>query len=160
MYRGGPLLNLFSIQDVNYHTSLKKNIGGLYTKAAVRDFEPQIDSCVHLFLDQLGGHCKDGPTTIDMSLWLHLFAFDCLGEVNVSKMFGFLKQGQDVRGMIAAADQIFRMVGLVGWPPSDFEVKGAKDSTAVHPGAKSTPSLKDPQVLCRCRKGGTSSSGQ
>jgi len=106
-------LNLFSIQDVNYHTSLRKNIGGLYTKAAVKDFEPQIDSCIALFMSQLANLSRDGPATLDMSLWLHLFAFDCLGEVNVSRQFGFLESGQDIDGMIAAADRIFYMVGLV-----------------------------------------------
>lgn len=114
MYRGGPLLNLFSIQNVDYHASLRKNIGGLYTKAAVNDFEPQIDRCINLFMRQLDKLSKDNLVILDMSLWLHLFAFDCLAEVNVSKTFGFIEQGQDVRGMIAAADKIFRIVGLIG----------------------------------------------
>lgn len=109
-FRGGPLENLFSIRDVQYHASLRKNIGGLYTKSAVKEFEPQIASCVALFLQRVGEE-KDKP--LDMSLWLHLYAYDCLGDVNVSEKLGFLEQGSDVDGMIEAADRIFYMVGLV-----------------------------------------------
>ena len=106
-------MNLFSIQDTDYHALLRKNIGSLYTKASVKDFEPQIDSCIALFLNQLAKLSKDGPATLDMSLWLHFFAFDCLGKINLSKNIGFLECGRDVNGMIAAADRIFCMVGLV-----------------------------------------------
>jgi hypothetical protein len=48
-----------------------------------------------------------------MSLWLHFFAFDCLGEVNVSEKFGFLETGTDIRGMIARANYVLHITGLV-----------------------------------------------
>ena len=67
-------------------------------------------------MTQLARLSEDGLVVLDMSLWLHFFAFDCLGEINVSKKYGFLENGQDVRGMIAAADRIFHMVGLVRLP--------------------------------------------
>ena len=66
-----------------------------------------------IFMDQLSTIVKDGPACVNMSLWVHFFAFDCLGEINVSKSFGFLKSGTDVRGMIAAADRILHMAGIV-----------------------------------------------
>lgn len=56
---------------------------------------------------------KEGPATLDMSLWVHLFAFDCLGDINLSKRFGFMETGKDVRNMIATADKILHMTGLV-----------------------------------------------
>lgn len=65
-------------------------------------------------LDQL---CKNGPATLDMSRWLHYYAYDSLAQVNVSQNLGFLETGTDVGGMIAAADRIFYMVGLV-WKAS------------------------------------------
>lgn len=48
-----------------------------------------------------------------MSLWAHLFAFDSLAEMNVSKNFGFLESGTDVRGLIAIADKIMHITALV-----------------------------------------------
>ncbi|KAA8565434.1 hypothetical protein EYC84_009294 [Monilinia fructicola] len=117
IYEGHPLFNLFSIQDVQYHTIFKKNIAGLYTKTAVLDLEPCIDNCIELFSERLTELSSNGSVDLDMSLWLHLFAFDCLGEINVSKKFGFLKSGTDIRGMIAAADRILHMTGLYAQAP-------------------------------------------
>ena len=39
VYDGAPMFNLFSIKDVDYNASLKRVIAGLYTKAAVRNFD-------------------------------------------------------------------------------------------------------------------------
>lgn len=124
-YAGSPLENLFSLRDAARHAALKRNIGGLYTKAAVRDLEPGIDGCVEGFLRQLAARTegagtgqgvsetKTTTTTLDMSLWLHLYAYECLGVTNTSKRLGFLEQGRDVDEMIGSADQIFLLVGLV-----------------------------------------------
>lgn len=92
---------------------LRRNIGGLYTKASVAEFETKINNCVTLFMTQLADRTKSGSTNIDMSLWLRLLAFDCLGEINVSKNLGLLESGQDVNGFIEASDKIFYIVGLV-----------------------------------------------
>lgn len=113
MYLDEPLENLFSLRDANRHAALKRAIGGLYKKSVVVDLEPNIDRCIGEFLRQLGKRTERGPADLDMSFWLHLFAFDCLGEVNVSKQLGFLQRGQDVEDMIGSSDKIFAMVGLV-----------------------------------------------
>jgi hypothetical protein len=113
-YRDGrPTFHLFSIQDVNYHARLKRNIGGLYTKLAVSELEPQIDNTVLFFMQRLGDLTKNGPAVLNMSLWLHLFAFDSLGDLNLSKRFGFLETGADVRHMIDRADKVLHVTGLV-----------------------------------------------
>ncbi|KAL7624947.1 hypothetical protein AAE478_004161 [Parahypoxylon ruwenzoriense] len=116
-YRGEPLENLFSLKDVQRHATLRRNIGGLYTKTSVKGFEPQVDSCIDLFMRQLADRTRDGPAKLDMSLWLHLFAYDCLSEINVSKKLGFLDRGKDVGGTIESADKIFYMVGLFTQAP-------------------------------------------
>jgi hypothetical protein len=56
---------------------------------------------------------SDGTTRLDMSLWIHLFAFDCLGELNASKKFGFLESGQDINGLIDGSDRILIKTGFV-----------------------------------------------
>lgn len=112
-YRGEILENLFSLRDVQRHAILRRNIGGLYTKAAVKDFELQIDSCVELFLGRLADWTEPGSAKLDMSFWLHLFAYDCLSAINVSKRLGFLETARDVNNTIKSADRIFYMVGLV-----------------------------------------------
>lgn len=113
LYDGAPLENLFSLRDVQQHHTLRKNIGHIYTKTAVKDLEPHIDTCVDLFLRQVRDQTEKGPTKLNMSVWLHLYAYECLSEVNMSKMIGFLERGEDVRGLIKAADKIFYLVGVV-----------------------------------------------
>ncbi|KAI1496396.1 hypothetical protein F5X99DRAFT_400636 [Biscogniauxia marginata] len=44
IYRGEPLKYLSSVRDVQRHATLGRNIGGLYTKTAVKGFEPQISN--------------------------------------------------------------------------------------------------------------------
>lgn len=85
----------------------------LYTKSAVLDLEPRIDDSIKVFVRRLMGLTSNGPTEIDLSLWVHFFAFDCLGDINLSKRFGFLESGKDVRNMIGTADKILHMTGLV-----------------------------------------------
>ncbi|KAI1442488.1 benzoate 4-monooxygenase cytochrome P450 [Annulohypoxylon stygium] len=117
-FEGAPLLNLFAVQDVNYHSSLKKTIGGLYTKAAVLELESKIDLCMKMFIDQMRKQTHEiNPTNLDISLWVHLFSFDCLGELNVSKTFGFMETGKDFNGMIEGSDRILAITGLYAQAP-------------------------------------------
>ncbi|KAG8159162.1 hypothetical protein KVR01_010823 [Diaporthe batatas] len=140
-YADEPLENLFSLRDVQRHATLKRNIGGLYTRTAVKDFEPNIDRCVSLFLGQLAERTKpNGHVTLDMSLWLHLYAFDCLSAVNLSKPLGFLESGQDVKSMIGSADQIFVLVGLFTQAPALQWLLGRLRS--LSPAEESEPALK------------------
>ncbi|KAI0817139.1 benzoate 4-monooxygenase cytochrome P450 [Xylaria sp. FL0064] len=137
-FEGAPLLNLFSVQDVNYHSSLKNRIGGLYTKTAVLGLEAKIDDCVRTFTHKLEALILSGSTTrLDMSLWVHLFAFDCLGELNTSRKFGFLESGQDINGLIEASDHILIQAGFYAQAPILQFVRrimeSAKGSENVNP---------------------------
>ncbi|RYC62500.1 hypothetical protein CHU98_g3725 [Xylaria longipes] len=146
-FEGAPLLNLFSAQDVNYHSSLKKRIGGLYTKAAVLGLEPKIDDCVRVFTQKMETLVpSDSTIRLDMSSWIHLFAFDCLGELNASKKFGFLENGQDINGMIEGSDRILIKTGLA--PILQF-VRWAME-TAKRPG-KINPVMKYASTIVRGR---------
>ena len=105
--------NLFSLQDSSYHASLKGHISPLYSKTHVHNFESQVDSCTRLLLAKLEELCRAGPHKVDVALWLHFYAFDSLAEMNLSKKLGFLETGEDVHGMMAAADTVLHMTGLV-----------------------------------------------
>ncbi|KAI1342698.1 benzoate 4-monooxygenase cytochrome P450 [Xylariaceae sp. FL0016] len=117
IHGGSPLENLFSLRDPSHHAALRRNIGGLYTKTIVKDFEPHVDTSIDLFIKQLAQRTQNGPVRLDMSTWLHYFAYDCLCEVNVSKKFGMLERGGDVENAIGSADQIFYFVGIATQAP-------------------------------------------
>lgn len=121
---GGPLPNLFAAQDVDWHSFLKKTIGALYTKSAALGLEPRIDACTRLFTEQMRSLTKTDTSNVDIASWVHFFTFDCLGDINVSKRFGFLEKRRDVNGMIARSDAILAMTGLVMSYPSFFQAQG------------------------------------
>ena len=101
------------MQDVEYHAKLKRTIGGIFTPSAVLDLEPKIDSTLDLFMSKLTLMTAARPCELNMSMWPHLFAFDALGDLTLSHMFGFIETGTDVRNMIETADRIYNMTGLV-----------------------------------------------
>ncbi|TRX98039.1 hypothetical protein FHL15_001249 [Xylaria flabelliformis] len=151
MFEGAPLLNMFSTQDVKYHSSLKKRVGGLYTKAAVLRLEPKIDGCVSMFTRKIEALVpKDATIRLDMSLWVHLFAFDCLGELNVSKKFGFLESGRDINGMIEGSDRALIKTGLYAQSPilqwMRWVVETAKGPGMIDPVMKVSKSQQESSV--------------
>ena len=98
---------------MNYHSTLKKNIVNLYSKTAIREFESKLDICTMLFVSKFSEIAKYDDKRVDMALWLHLYAFDSLAQINVSKNFGFIERGTDVNGMISATGRILHMTALV-----------------------------------------------
>lgn len=95
-FEGSDLHNVFSTQDAEYHTALKRTMGTLYTTTAVSGLEFHLDDCTHLFLTKMNeiiGSEKSGK--VDMASWLQYYAFDSLGAVNFSQMLGFLESGTE-----------------------------------------------------------------
>ncbi|KAF1973121.1 benzoate 4-monooxygenase cytochrome P450 [Bimuria novae-zelandiae CBS 107.79] len=131
------LYNLFSAQDVEYHSKLKRTIGSIFSQSAVIELESKIDATLDLFLDQILKRTAKGSCTLDMSLWPHLFAFDALGDLTLSHRFGFLESGTDVRNMIATADKIYDMTGLFGQSPLlqslSMKIKSRRAKTKPNP---------------------------
>ncbi|KAI0865170.1 benzoate 4-monooxygenase cytochrome P450 [Xylaria cubensis] len=119
LFEGTPLFNLFSIQDIDYHASLKRRVGVLYTKGAVQMLEPKVDDCLNLFIEKVIAQISHKKSALlDISMWVHFFALDCLGELNVSRKFGFLEAGRDINRMIEASDQTLIRTGLYAQAPA------------------------------------------
>ncbi|KPI43279.1 Pisatin demethylase [Cyphellophora attinorum] len=52
--------------------------------------------------------------TIDLAHWLNCYAFDVIGNITYSRRFGFLDEGEDIGGIMAALKKIGRYGSLVG----------------------------------------------
>jgi hypothetical protein len=96
---GTTLHNLFSTQDVGYHSMHKRAIGGLYTTSALRYTQVNIARCTTLFVQRLKDLTRHQPAVINMSAWLQYYSFDSLVEAIFSKQIGFLATGSDVQGI-------------------------------------------------------------
>ena len=70
-YRVGP--DVFSVQDVNFHATLKKPLVSLYSMTSLTNYEPYIDKQIETFLGRLGEEFVDGPKgkrPFEMASWL------------------------------------------------------------------------------------------
>lgn len=110
---GTDLHNLFSTQDKTYHATLKRNLAALYSQKGVLASEPHVDKTIKTFVEKLSALSSENMGKIDMSAWLQYWAFDTIGEVNMSQPFGFLSEGKDIERLCASSHESMRYFGLV-----------------------------------------------
>lgn len=79
-------------------------------------FEPFVDSTTTEFLNQLEKRFADraGDDGIcDFGAWLQYYAFDVIGELTYSKRLGFVDEGKDIDGIIAALERLLNYASVV-----------------------------------------------
>ena len=81
---------------------------------ALKDFEQYIDDAVAHFSKKMQARLDQ---KIDMGLFVHLFAFDIIGEVTFSKRLGFMDAGSD-NGFFAQIETVLRSAAWVGQIPT------------------------------------------
>jgi cytochrome P450 len=104
---------LFPDQDSKRHAETRKRFQGLYSMSSLLSYEPYVDECIDLFLGKLSQFALVG-TSIDLLHWFQCYAFDVIGEITYSERFGFLDEGEDVAGTMAALDRSMVYSTLVG----------------------------------------------
>lgn len=109
-------MNLFSTRDEEFHREQKRPIAAAYSLTSILTREDSIDSCVTLFMDKLST-LAEAKQTVDMGIWLQLFAFDVVGELSFAKKLGFLERGSDVDGMIEAIQGMLVYASRCGQVP-------------------------------------------
>ena len=83
---------------------------------ALKDFEQYVDDAVAHFTKKMQDRIGQ---TINMGLFVQLFAFDVIGEVTVSKRFGFMDAGSD-NGFFAQIESMLRSGAWLGQTPALF----------------------------------------
>jgi len=105
--------SLFPDQDSKRHAETRKRFQGLYSMSSLLSYEPYVDECIDIFLSKLGHFARSG-TSIDLVHWFQCYAFDVIGEITYSERFGFLDNGDDVAGTMAALEKTMVYSTLVG----------------------------------------------
>lgn len=67
--------------------------------------EPLIDVCIELFMERMNEFAHQGQS-IDLATWLQWYAFDVIGELYFSSMFGFMRERTDYGDYIASLDTL------------------------------------------------------
>jgi cytochrome P450 len=104
---------LFPDQDMKRHAETRKRFQNLYSMSSLLSYEGYVDQCIDIFLDMLNQSARTGRS-IDLVHWFQCYAFDVIGEITYSERFGFLDNGADIEGTMAALDKSMVYSTLVG----------------------------------------------
>ncbi|KKA24449.1 Cytochrome P450 (Eurofung) [Rasamsonia emersonii CBS 393.64] len=98
--KGKQIPDVFATRDENVHRMMKKPNSAIYSMSNLVSFEPYVNSTMEYYFSRLDELFVDKDRPFDFGLWLHLFAFDVMGEITFSRRLGFLEKGGDVGGVM------------------------------------------------------------
>ncbi|KAH7126509.1 cytochrome P450 [Dactylonectria estremocensis] len=93
----------FTCLDERVHASRRKLVNNLYSMSNIVQAEEGIDSCTEMFMARMKEFATTGEI-IDVAKWSQMYAFDVVGQLFFSRMFGFMKNKSDYRGYIRSLD--------------------------------------------------------
>ncbi|OCL07759.1 cytochrome P450 oxidoreductase [Glonium stellatum] len=113
--------DIFTETDEEKHGVKRRMASNAYSMKSVLDFERFVDKtekCFFRRLDELfvRGEERAGEEC-DLGSWLQYFAFDVIGEILLSRSFGFLEAGSDVMGGIDFIEKTFDYYAVLGHIP-------------------------------------------
>lgn len=79
-------VNLFAIQDIKHHASVRRQYANLYAMSSLVSYEPYVDNCVDILCRELLACSKQGQN-INLAQWFQWYAFDVIGEITVSRLY-------------------------------------------------------------------------
>jgi hypothetical protein len=79
--------------------------------------EPLINTCTELFMTRMG-EFAERRQLVDLATWVQWYAFDVIGELYFSSMFGFMKQRSDVNDYIGSLDTLLPVLCAASVMPS------------------------------------------
>ncbi|GAB1201939.1 hypothetical protein APSETT445_000537 [Aspergillus pseudonomiae] len=95
----------FSSEGGKQHGERRRIVSHVYTMTSILQSEKYIEKCIDIWLEKLG-EMADSKKSFDLWIWTRMYAYDVIGELYFSKMFGFLQAGGDHLGYIDATDDL------------------------------------------------------
>ncbi|RMD44084.1 hypothetical protein DV735_g970, partial [Chaetothyriales sp. CBS 134920] len=106
--RGGVLTAVFNVTDEKLHKQIKSPIAPIFSLTSAVSFEGLIDDVLECLRGKFDQRFAINSEIFDLGQWLQFFAFDVMGTMTFSKRYGFLDNGRDVGGMLAAVVTFMR----------------------------------------------------
>ncbi|KAF9889442.1 hypothetical protein FE257_007344 [Aspergillus nanangensis] len=107
----------FTSTDEKVHAERRRIVNHVYSMTSILQSESYLDECTAVFLEQMG-KIADRHDTFDLHEWARMYAYDVIGELYFSKMFGFLKAGRDHLGFMASTDTLIPVMTLSAIMPT------------------------------------------
>ncbi|OGM41143.1 cytochrome P450 [Aspergillus bombycis] len=101
----------FSAEGGKQHGERRRIVSHVYTMTSILQSEKYIEKCIRIWLEKLG-EMADSRKSFD------LYAYDVIGELYFSKMFGFLQAGGDHLGYIDATEDLIPVQFLAANMPT------------------------------------------
>ncbi|XDG09044.1 hypothetical protein ABKA04_008659 [Annulohypoxylon sp. FPYF3050] len=108
--------NLFGERDISKHSKYRRQYQADYSMSSLVEYEPFVDECAGIF-DQRLQELSQSGLPVNMGHWMQCYAFDVIGCITYSKRIGFLDQGLDIAGIMAAIENGLAYSTLVGVYP-------------------------------------------
>lgn len=109
---------VFNTTSDDVHRQLKSPIAPLFTQANVPSLEGRVDEVLDCLQEKLEAKFLHNSQVFDLGDWLQYTAFDIMGTLTFSKRYGFLDEGKDVGGMLAAIKTFMRISAPVSSFPN------------------------------------------
>lgn len=109
--------DIFTETREDVHSLKKRFASNAYSMATMRTMSHCIEDTERLLSRKLNAMCESQDESCDLGKYLHLFAFDVLGEIAFSRKFGFLEAGYDLEKAIKTIDDMQWYDGIIGQIP-------------------------------------------
>ncbi|KAB5545499.1 cytochrome P450 oxidoreductase [Coniochaeta sp. 2T2.1] len=110
--------DLFSDRNAKRHAVNRRKVASLYSMSSLVKMEGFVNECTDLLVSKLRKSAQLGES-VDVAHWLQCYAFDVIGHITLAKRFGFLDNGDDIGGIMAAISDYLAYSAYVGVFP-DF----------------------------------------
>ncbi|KAK5456949.1 hypothetical protein LTS15_004729 [Exophiala xenobiotica] len=105
--------DIFSGRDPKLHAQNRRKVASLYSMTTLLKMEEPVNQCIDLLTQRLDEKAKDGKP-IRLQWWMQCYAFDVISIITVDKRFGYLDEGKDPIGLIAAVEGGLSYTSIVG----------------------------------------------
>ncbi|KAL4799714.1 cytochrome P450 [Aspergillus venezuelensis] len=95
----------FSSEGGKQYADRRRIVNNVYTMTSILQSEQYVQKCIDVWMAKLG-EIAAVKGSFDMWLWTRMYAYDVIGEMYFSNMFGFLEAGGDHLGYIEAVDDL------------------------------------------------------
>jgi cytochrome P450 len=136
--------SLGSVRPMNVHNAQRKRIAAAYSMSSILQMEGYMDVRITELVTQLKSKFASTGAVCDLADWMHWLAFDLVMDLAFGEPVGFVKEGQDVGGLIQSLVELFDAAQVLVTVPSLMKflnlpwmhaLAGPKPTDAKGPGA-------------------------
>ncbi|KAF2105120.1 cytochrome P450 [Rhizodiscina lignyota] len=125
---GKIMTGIVDTRDRKRHSELKRPVASIYSMSSIANAEDFISDTIAYFVKRLDESFisgLSGERKVPMAAWVQYFAFDAIGELTISRRFGFLETGADPEDQLGQIDRELEYRAVIGTMPwTHYLIKG------------------------------------